>query len=68
MRMANGMSERPEPRPAASGCGETDHQMLDGPRSRPSECIQLFRVMRDCLRGFLIQQIPTSCSPRNSHS
>ena len=39
--------------PASSGeCGRADRLMLQGPRSRTSEIVQLLRVTRDFLRGF----------------
>src|SRR5260370_11065057 len=39
--------------PASSGeCGRADRLMLQGPRSRTSEFVQLLRVTRDFLRGF----------------
>jgi len=39
--------------PVSSGeCGRADRLMLQGPRSRTSEFVQLLRVTRDFLRGF----------------
>jgi len=39
--------------PESSGeCGRADRLMLQGPRSRTSEFVQLLRVTRDFLRGF----------------
>ena len=35
--------------------------MLEGPRSRTSELVQLFRVMRDFLRGFRVLQFIGPC-------
>ena len=41
--------------------GENDRLMLEGPRSRTSELIQLIRVMRDFLRGFRVLHFTGPC-------
>lgn len=41
--------------------GESDRQMLEGPRSRASEFVQLLRVMRDFLRGFRVLHFTGPC-------
>jgi uncharacterized protein (TIGR00730 family) len=58
----------PEPRQAVNNapapfcdCGEADRQMLEGPRSRTGELIQLLRVMRDFLRGFRVLHFVGPC-------
>jgi uncharacterized protein (TIGR00730 family) len=47
---------RPRP-PSDNG----DRQMLEGPRSRTSELLQLMRVMRDFLRGFRVLHFTGPC-------
>jgi uncharacterized protein (TIGR00730 family) len=42
-------------------CGEADRQMLEGPRSRTSELLQLLHVMRDFLRGFRVLHFAGPC-------
>lgn len=42
-------------------CGEADRQMLEGPRTRTSEFVQLLRVMRDFLRGFRVLHFVGPC-------
>ena len=46
------------PRPA---CGAADRFLLEGPRSRTSEFVQLLRVMRDFLRGFRVLHFVGPC-------
>jgi uncharacterized protein (TIGR00730 family) len=41
--------------------GEPDRLMLEGPRSRTSELMTLFRVMRDFLRGFRVLHFVGPC-------
>lgn len=45
----------------ACECSEADRRMLEGPRSRTSEFVQLLRVMRDFLRGFRVLHFVGSC-------
>ncbi|MBI3415259.1 MAG: TIGR00730 family Rossman fold protein [Verrucomicrobia bacterium] len=42
-------------------CAEADRRMLEGPRSRTSEFVQLLRVMRDFLRGFRVLHFVGPC-------
>ena len=59
--------ESPEPSSASTAkdpSGEinrADHQMLEGPRSRTSEFVQLLRVLRDFLRGFRVLHFVGPC-------
>ena len=39
----------------------SDHYLLEGPRSRTSEFVQLLRVMRDFLRGFRVLHFVGPC-------
>jgi len=49
-------------RPSSSSGGITpDHAMLEGPRSRTGEFVQLLRVMRDFLRGFRVLHFVGPC-------
>lgn len=48
-------------RAPACECGEADRRMLEGPRSRTSEFVQLLRVMRDFLRGFRVLHFVGPC-------
>jgi len=41
--------------------GEADRLMLQGPRSRTSEFVQLLRIMRDFLRGFRVLHFVGPC-------
>ena len=45
----------------ACACSEADRRMLEGPRSRTSEFVQLLRVMRDFLRGFRVLHFVGPC-------
>ena len=51
----------PEPSTVACACGEADRRMLEGPRSRTGEFVQLLRVMRDFLRGFRVLHFVGPC-------
>lgn len=42
-------------------CSGADHRMLEGPRSRTSEFVQLLRVLRDFLRGFRVLHFVGPC-------
>jgi uncharacterized protein (TIGR00730 family) len=46
--------------PPAGECNK-EHQMLEGPRSRTGEFVQLLRVMRDFLRGFRVLHFVGPC-------
>ena len=46
---------------ARAGSSTSDRQMLEGPRSRTSEFVQLLRVMRDFLRGFRVLHFVGPC-------
>ena len=49
-------------KPAPAGEGETaDRILLEGPRSRTGEFVQLLRVMRDFLRGFRVLHFVGPC-------
>jgi uncharacterized protein (TIGR00730 family) len=45
----------------ACECSEADSRMLEGPRSRTGEFVQLLRVMRDFLRGFRVLHFVGPC-------
>ncbi len=45
----------------ACECSGADRRMLEGPRSRTSEFVQLLRVMRDFLRGFRVLHFVGPC-------
>ena len=47
--------------PAGGADGEADRLMLQGPRSRTTEFVQLLRVMRDFLRGFRVLHFVGPC-------
>ncbi len=51
----------PEPSTVPCACGEADRRMLEGPRSRTGEFVQLLRVMRDFLRGFRVLHFVGPC-------
>src|SRR5512133_1929334 len=51
----------PIDQPTSGSGGENDRQMLEGPRSRTSEFVQLLRVMRDFLRGFRVLHFTGPC-------
>jgi uncharacterized protein (TIGR00730 family) len=51
----------PIDQPTSGRGGENDRQMLEGPRSRTSEFVQLLRVMRDFLRGFRVLHFTGPC-------
>ena len=42
-------------------CDASDRYLLEGPRSRTSEFVQLLRVMRDFLRGFRVLYFVGPC-------
>src|SRR6266498_5610869 len=46
---------------AICGCEASDRYLLEGPRSRTSEFVQLLRVMRDFLRGFRVLHFVGPC-------
>lgn len=48
-------------RSPACECGAADRRMLEGPRSRTSEVVQLLRVMSDFLRGFRVLHFVGRC-------
>ena len=51
----------PLQQPTSGNGGESDRQMLEGPRSRTSEFVQLLRIMRDFLRGFRVLHFTGPC-------
>ncbi len=51
-------AERP---PSSRRSATPDHAMLEGPRSRTGEFVQLLRVMRDFLRGFRVLHFVGPC-------
>lgn len=46
---------------SACACSKADRRLLEGPRSRTSEFVQLLRVMRDFLRGFRVLHFVGPC-------
>jgi len=42
-------------------CSKADRRLLEGPRSRTSEFVQLLRVLRDFLRGFRVLHFVGPC-------
>src|SRR6266853_1922955 len=46
---------------ASRACDASDRYLLQGPRSRTSEFVQLLRVMRDFLRGFRVLHFVGPC-------
>src|SRR5438067_3174290 len=50
------------PQNVATSTGDaSDRYLLEGPRSRTSEFVQLLRVMRDFLRGFRVLHFVGPC-------